>query len=115
MHESKAHNTVFYVRNKRKKKGAITITTAVVCVYFETTENTPDMGVKLFFLLKKFHRVFGSRYHCGMARYSNINQNSRAATAKFCYSQGTKQWLIKINCYLESRAQWNALTKNWPA
>ena len=47
MHESKAYSTVFYVRNKRKK-GAITTTTAVVCVYFESAENTPDMGIKIF-------------------------------------------------------------------
>ena len=46
MHESKAYSTVFYVRNKRKK-GAITTTTAVVCVYFESAENTPDMGIKI--------------------------------------------------------------------
>ena len=26
-----------------------------------------------------------------------INQNSRAETPKFCYSQGSKQWLIRVH------------------
>ena len=46
-----------------------------------------------------------------MTRYSNTNQNSRAETAKLCYSQCSKQLLIKINCYLVSRARWDAMEK----
>ena len=41
-----------------------------------------------------------------------MNQNSHAATVKSFYSQGSKQCLIKISCYLIS---WNVLAKMWSA
>ena len=41
--------TLYFTYEINQKKGAITTTTAVVCVYFESTENTPDMGIKFFF------------------------------------------------------------------
>ena len=78
-----------------KNKGVIIFVMVAVYVYFESTENNPNMDITKIFSSKKIvHRVFGSRYHCRMARYSNINQNPRAATANFYYSQGSKQWLI---------------------
>ena len=56
-----------------KNKGVVTLSaTFSENVYFESTEITPNKDIRIFFY---------------------------AATAKFRYSQGSKQWLIKISCY----------------
>ena len=58
--------------------------------------------VSFAFVVKKTPRILTRIYNCllvfnmeadlcRMARYSNMNQNARAATAKICYSQESKQ------------------------
>ena len=46
VHESNAHSTVFYC-NFKKNKSVIITTTVLVCVYFESAENTPNMNILL--------------------------------------------------------------------
>ena len=69
-------------------KSIIILAMVTVYVWFESSENSPNMNIK-----KKLSTVLLEAYHCQIGQYSIMNQNSCAATAKFCYSQGSKQWL----------------------
>ena len=78
------------------------------------------MNIKLFFVYKKnFHGVSGSVSLVNGTIFKYESELT-CCNLKFCFSQCSKQWFIKNQLFVESRARWpasrqeNGVFEIWP-